>query len=305
MSFFSWPYPPPPDDAVTSVGVSGDRFTVNGRIQHIRGFTDFAGFDVFRRTGQLSPLALQMQQAHHDFVSLSVPALSPRILLMKNKGSLFDLDPRTMPNFFEVLDTHARLMTASRLIPIYVLLADCAANGMNVHYQQDFIARACDVLQHHICLVELVNEFDNGPQQVQPLLFAKPPGVCISRGSPSEAGAFPWPGWDWSAARGRRDTKWLTAIAKDSWSYRSGNWPGAAPVTHPVMDTEPRGAGDRDGNRYTSTADAFALGAMSALWYHSGVFHSDCGLTSLPLSPIQLNCAITWMRGMMAIPEVP
>jgi len=306
VSFYAWPYPPPPEEQIVDVGILGDRFTINGKIQHIRGFTDFAGLDIFRRTGTLSPLALQMQQVHHDFVSLSKPVLTPRILLMKNKGSLFDLDPREIPDYFSKLDHHAMLMTQQNFLPLYVLLADCAANGMSLGYQQQFVGQACDVLRHHVCLVELVNEYNNGPQQVDPLAFAKPHGVCISRGSPTDGGAFPWPGWDWSAPHTRRDDKWLTAVAKDAWSYRAGLWPGNEAVTHPILPTEDRGAGDvESGSRYTSTRDAFDLGAMHAMWYHGGVFHSEAGLRSQVLSPGQLNCAICYWRGMFAIPEVP
>jgi hypothetical protein len=305
VTFTAWPYPPPPDDPLHSVGITGDRFTINGRLQHVRGFTDFAGFDVFRRTGQISPLALQLQQVHHDFVSLSVPALTPRILLMKNAGSLFDLDPRTLPNFFDVLDRHAAAMTAARFLPLYVLLADCAANGMNLGYQQEFVGRACEVLKNHLCLVELVNEYDNGPQQVNPLAFDKPAGVIISRGSPAEA-LIPFPVWDWVATRARRDAKWLQTIADSAYAFRAGDWGGPpVPLTCPVFDTEPRGAGETDGKRYTSTTDAFALGCDSALWNHAAVLHTEAGTTSSLLGPNQLNVAICFYRGMLAVPEIP
>lgn len=305
MSFYTWPYPPPPSDPLTSVGIAGDRFTINGRLQHIRGFTDFAGLDVFRRTGQLSPLALQMQAVHRDFVSQSVPVLTPRILLMKNAGSLFDLDPRAMPDFFDVLDRHAAAMNQTNFLPLYVLLADCAVNGMSLGYQQDFVGRASDRLRNHLCLVELVNEYENGPQQVNPLAFDKPAGVIIARGSPAEA-LIPFPVWDWVATRARRDAKWLQTISDSAYSYRAGDW-GGPPValTCPVFDTEPRGAGATEGKRYTSTADAFALGLESALWNHAAVFHSECGLTSRVLTPGQLNQAITFFRGMLAVPETP
>lgn len=311
MSFYAWPYPPPIDDAITSVGVQGDRFLINGRIQHVRGFTDFAGLNVFIRSNgtQLSPLALQMQQVHHDFVSLSVPALSPRILLMKNGGSLFDLDPRTIPDFIPRLDAHATAMNANRFIPIYVLLADCAANGMDLSYQQSFVAQACAVLRNHVCLVELVNEYNNGPQQVDPMAFDKPGGVLISRGSPAEDGKIPWPGWDWSAGRQRRDSKWLQTIGDSKYSYVNGDWGGPpnSQVTHPVFDSEPKGAGEpgTEPKRYTTTAEGHALGALSAEWWHAGVFHSEAGLTSSLLPTYQLNAAICFYRGMMAIPEIP
>jgi hypothetical protein len=305
---------------MTSVGITGDRFLINGRIQHLRGFTDFAGFDYFRRYGSVSPLALHMQELHHDFVSLTVPALSPRILLMKHKDSLFDLDPRQMPDFYPKLAQHAETMLATRttfqtgqiaasLLPIYVLLADCAALGMSLAYQQDHVGQACEVLRHYPVLVELVNEYNNGPQQVDPLAFSKPPGVLISRGSPAEGGQIPWPGWDWSASRERRDSKWLQTIGDSKYSYVNGDWGGPpnSQVTHPVLDTEPRGAGEpgMEPKRYVSTADGHALGVLSAEWWHAGVYHSEAGLTSSRLPWFQLNSAITFFRGMMGIPEIP
>lgn len=308
MSFFSWPYPPPPTEQITSVAILGDRFTINHKVQHIRGFTDFAGLDIFRRTGSISPLALQMQAVHRDFVSLSVPVLTPRTLLMKNKGSLFDLDPREMPDFLDVLERHNDAMTKANFLPLYVLLADCAANGMDLAYQQDFVGKCCERLRNHICLVELVNEYDNGPQQVDPLKFTKPDGVCISRGSPSSNGALiPWPPWDWVATRARRDGKWLQTISDSAYSFRAGDWggPGGSQVTCPSFDTEPRGAGDLDGVRYTSTKLSFQLAVESALWNGAALFHLEAGLTSSLMSPSQLNQAITFWRGMFAVPEVP
>jgi hypothetical protein len=306
MSFTAWPYPAPSTDAVTSVGVQGDRFTVNGKIQNLRGFTDFAGLDVYRRTGALSPLAQQMQQLHHDFVSLSVPALTPRILLMKNGGSLFGLDPRTMPDFFDVLPRHADAMQAAKFVPLYVLLADCFVNGMSLGYQQDFVGRAADRLRGRPVLVELVNEYDNGPQHVDPLAFTKPDGLVISRGSPAESGPIPWPAWDFITIRSRRDAKWLQTISDSAYSFRAGDWGGQpVPITCPVFDSEPRGAGTSDPKRYTSTEEAFRLGLESAAWNHAGVFHCDAGLTSSLLPPVELNAAICFFRGMLAVPETP
>ena len=59
MSFYSWPYPPPPDDDVKSIGVDGEWFVINGRKQSVRGFTDFRGFMDYARRGTISPLALR------------------------------------------------------------------------------------------------------------------------------------------------------------------------------------------------------------------------------------------------------
>lgn len=299
MSFFSWPYPPPPDDPITSVGTAAARFLINGRLQHIRGFTDFASLDIFRRTGALSPLALQMQTLHHDFVSLSVPALTPRILLMKNKGSLFDLDPREIPDYFSKLDQHVSLLNQQRFIPMYVLLADCAASGMSLGYQQDFVGRACDVLRNHICLVSLVNEYNNGPQQVDPLAFDKPAGVCIARGSGTPDAPIPEPQWDWCDIHVRRDGKWLADIGNAAYTiHQERGYPG------PIINSEPRKAGPGAG-MYTSTTDSHALGALEAVWFRASIFHSVAGLTSAVMPDDQRNQAITHQRGIMAIPEVP
>lgn len=309
MSFTAWPYPAPSTDPITSVGVSGDRFTINGQIQNIRGFTDFAGLKVFLDTGAVSPLALQMQAVHHDFVSLSVPALTPRILLMKNGGSLFDLDPRTVPDFFGKLEACAHALHTINLLPMWVLLADCRANGMSQQYQWDFVGQACETLRR--CppsLVSLVNEYNNDPQMVDPLAFEKPAGLVISRGSPAEEGPPPTPVWDWAECRLRRDVKWLQTIGDSAYSFRAGDWGGPnIPINCPMMDSEPRGADDgQESKRYTSSQDAFALGLLHAQWFKAAVFHSTNGLTSIPFaqpSP-SLNSSITFLRGCLAVPEM-
>lgn len=308
MSFTAWPYPAPSTDPITSVGVAGDRFTINGTIHNIRGFTDFAGFKVFIDTGAVSPLAVQMQAIHHDFVSLSVPALTPRILLMKNGGSLFDLDPRTVPDFFGKLEACAAALHKLNILPLWVLLADCHDNGMSLDYQQAFVGQAAETLRRcPPCLVELVNEYNNGPQTVDPSQFTKPTGLIVSRGSPAEGGETPTPVWDWAACRLRRDGKWLQTIGDSAYSYRAGDWGGPnIPISCPMMDTEPRGADDgQESKRYSSSQDAFALGLLHSLWFKAAVFHSTKGLTSTPFdqpSPA-LNCAITFYRGCLAVPE--
>lgn len=306
MSFTSWPYPDLPTDPVVSVGIRGNAFTINGRVQHLRGFTDFAGLDVFRRTGAISPLATQMQTIHRDFVSLAVPALTPRVLLMKNKGSHFDLDPREIADYFDQLSRHADAMQAARFVPLYVFLADCAAFGMSVGYQQEFVGRARDRLAGRPVLGELANEYNNGPQQVDPSLFSKPDGILMSRGSPGEAGPIAWPPWDFITTRYRRDPKWLQTISDSAYAYRHADSDGPAAgmrVPIPFFDSEPRGAGWRVG-RYTDPSEAFALGIESALWNKAGIFHSDGCITSQVLPDDERNCAICFQRGMMAATEL-
>lgn len=309
MPFTAWPYPAPSTDVITSVGVSGDRFTINGKITNIRGYTSFAELDVFRRTGQVSPLTLQMQATHRDFVSTSVPALSPRILLMKNRGSLFDLDPREIPDFFGHLERCANALHAINTLPMWVLLADCAVNGMSEQYQQDFVGQACEVLRR--CppsLPSLVNEYNNGPQNVNPLAFAQPAGLVISRGSPADQGPPPTPVWDWAECRLRRDAKWLETIGDSAYSFRAGDWGGPnIQIVCPMMDSEPRGCDDgQEEKRYSSPQDAFMLGLLESAWFRAAVLHSTRGLTSEAFdhaSPAH-DCAITFWRGCYAVPEI-
>src|SRR5207237_1574987 len=108
------------------------------------------------------------------------------------------------------------------------------------------VARACEVLRKHVCLVELVNEYNAGDQMVDPLAFEKPPGVIISRGSPGEAGPIVWPPWDWTAIRGRRDEKWIQTISDSAYAFRHGDWSDEHKgeiITHPIWDTEYQGHG--------------------------------------------------------------
>jgi hypothetical protein len=319
MSFFSWPYPPPPDDAVSSIDIDGAHFRINGQRQHIRAFTDFHGLSYYLHNGgRLSPHALQQQTIHRDFVSYSpktgdplglpgVPALTPRILLMCSWGDV--LDPRLEASFLNRLDAHAAAMNAQRFIPLYVFLACTRILGMSLDWQQGFVRDVAAVLKNHVCLCELVNEYEAGDQQVNPYAFDKPDGVVISRGSPGGVGIPVWPGWDWTAIRSRRDEKWLQTIGDSAYAFRHGDWsptwPGVV-VRHPIGDTEPRGAGAvASEKRYTDTWQAFQLGQESAAWFGFGCYHNEAGLDSRELAPdAEVNTAVTFWRGMMSVPEV-
>lgn len=328
MSFYSWPYPPPPDDAVTSIRTGGEFFLINGRRQHVRGFTDFRNFLQFAKHGTISPLALQMQRIHRDFVSYretqagvdleatmpGVPAMSPVTLLMNPWGETEDLgvdsfDPRTFPDYFAKLDQHATLMNAHRFIPIYIVLAFTKIFGMDVSYQRQFLAQACNVLKRHTCLVDLVLEWNTGDSATDPMDFTKPAGVCISRGSAGESGPLVYPYWDWGSVHPRRDNKWLQTIADSGYSYRHDNsWDdGNRPaVTVPIIMSEPKGFGEPgDSGRSSDTHDSFVQGLDMATWFKSAVFHSEAGTRSQVLPTYQQNCAITFWRGVYAVPEVP
>lgn len=320
MSYYSWPYPPPPDDPVASIAIEGTHYLINGRRQHVRAFTDFGGLIHFaHHGGELSPHALQHQTLHRDFVSYSprlddplglpgVPALSPRVLLMRSWGD--PMDPRTEPGFLNKLDAHAAAMNRQRFIPLYVYLACTRILGMPLSWQQGFVRDVAAVLRNHVCLGELVNEYDAGDQQVDPYAFDQPPGVIISRGSPGESGPVVWPGWDWTATRLRRDAKWLQTISDSAYAFRHGDWtdePGKQGVvlTHPVWDTEPKGHGPAgtEPKRNTDTWLSFRLGQQAAAEDSAAAFHSEAGNLSTQMSPEEYNCAICFWRGVASVPE--
>lgn len=328
MSFYSWPYPPPPDDDIKSLRTEGEFFIINGRKQHLRGFTDFRNFMLFAKYGIVSPLALQMQAIHRDFVSYKdtpagvdrdvtmpgVPALSPVTLLMNPWGVTEELnvdsfDPRTFPGYLEKLDQHATLMTKNRFIPTYIILSFTKIFGMASGYQKSFVAQVAEVLSKHICLVDLVLEWNTGDSATDPMDFDKPKGVIISRGSAGEKGDFPYPVWDWCSTHLRRDEKWLQTIADSGYSYRqNGGWgDGSKPaITVPIVSSEHKGFGEPgDEGRSSNTTESFMQGLMSSVWFKSAVFHSEAGTRSQILPTYQQNCAITFLRGCYAVPEVP
>lgn len=327
MSFFSWPYPPPPDDPVVSVGTRGKWFLINNRPQHLRAFTDFRSFTIFAKHGVLSPLAMQMQQIHRDFVAYQptplsidrdatmpgVPAMSPVVLLMNPWGETEDLnvdsfDPRTFPDYFTKLDQWLTLMNAHRFIPICNLLSFTKIFGMDTAYQRQFVTQACEVLSRHVCLVDLVLEWDAGDSATDPMDFDKPANVIISRGSSGGGVDMPYPYWDWCSVHPRRDDKWLQTIADSGYAYRhDGAWgDGKKPaIPVPILMSEQEGFGEPgDNGRSFSTSDAFKQAVDNALWGCSSSFHSEAGTRSQVLGTVSQNCAITSWRGVYAVPEV-
>lgn len=328
MSFYSWPYPPPPDDDIISLGIDGEFLLINGRKQHIRAFTDFRNFMLFARHGIISPLAIQMQKIHRDFVSYKetpagtdryatmpgVPAMSPITVLMNPWGETEDLgvdsfDPRTFPDYFSKLDQHAALMNQHRFIPIYIVLAWTRIFGMDTNYQKQFLSQVASILSKHICLVSLVLEWNTGDSATDPLDFDKPSGVIISRGSGGEASDPIQPGWDWGEVHPRRDDKWLQTIADSGYSYRRDNAWGAGnkpALTYPIINTEPKGFGEPgDSGRSSSTDESFGQALDYTRWFRSYAFHSESGTRSQELGVFAENCAITGWRAAYAVREIP
>lgn len=318
MSFYNWPYKPPPDAPgnIQSVSIEGDHFLINGQRQHIRGFTDFRGFMLYARHGTHSPLALQMMQTHYDFVALSRPALSPVVTLMNPWGETEDLgldsfDPRTFPDYFGKLDAYLADMNQKGFIPFVILLAWTRLfDGMDTAWQKQFVNDACAVISKHVALVSLVLEYDTGDSATNPLDFDKPAGVIISRGSGGENAEPIQPGWDFGEVHPTRGDKWLQHIADSGYSFRRDNGWGDGKqlaLTYPIINSEPNGFGQPEDGRETSSRDAFAQAADDALWFGSHFFHCESGTRSRAMLDAQTehNCAICSWRGVFSSPENP
>lgn len=317
MSFYAWPYPPPPDaPPVTSITTEGDHFLINGKRQHIRGFTDFRGFMLWARHGSMSPLALQMKQTHHDFVSLSTPALTPVVTLMNPWGETEELgvdsfDPRNDPEFFNKLDSYLAAMNNQGFIPFVIVFAWTRLfAGMDLAWKRQFLKDSCAVISRHVALVSLVLEYNTGDSDINPLDFDMPPGVIISRGSAGEDGDPVQPMWMFGEVHPTRGDKWLQHIADSGYSFRRDNaWgDGNKPaITIPIVNSEPNGFGEIGDGRETNPRDSFTQAVDDALWFGSHFFHCEAGTRSqaMPHAQTQHNSAILAWRGVQAVPEVP
>jgi hypothetical protein len=151
-------------------------------------------------------------------------------------------------------------------------------------------------------LLEFCNELDSHENRPN-ITAAKPIGICSSSGSNGAGNDPPGPYWDYSALHSERPMnlpKLLQSTTTVAFSIygTGGRFQGTRVAT---VVNEPIGFADvaSPGRRVSDPNIAYYLG-LGCQWGAGGTAHSDCGVQSVLLSPIQEACVREFIRGIIA-----
>lgn len=138
-------------------------------------------------------------------------------------------------------------------------------------------------------LLELVNEYDNGPNLGLPYeRLLKPAGVLSSHGSGAQDSMPLQPFWDYATWR----------AAANEWQRKIGHGADEIGGDLPVITNETPRYPDNE----QSLAHAFDGAAGAALLCAGSCFHSVSGKSSVLWTGIELDAAIMWAKGARSVP---
>jgi hypothetical protein len=166
-------------------------------------------------------------------------------------------------------------------------------------------------------IIELANEFEHPTQDSQvhdPGFLRKQVALFAAGGHPVAIGApaedEPDPSGRWKGVGGQYGTAHLDR-GRDKWNQvrRVREIEQCSSVgSFPVLNNEPIGAAEpgTPGQRRNDPEFFFTLGALNRLFEVGGVFHFQDGLNcTLPVGPVQQQCAAAFIRGSHAMDSVP
>lgn len=255
--------------------VDGKRLvTDDGTTWRGRGFSDFRLLERFVLGEDIAPVLTERIRLGANYL---------RVFLMYN-GGIGHLAPVT--SLARLSDFLSRL-EARGLRAEIVVFADAQTIPIDQH---EYLGAVAKILrQHWNALGELVNE---APQNgVNPIAFDKPSGPTLwSRGS-NLGDQPPFAGWDY-----------LT-----SHPDRNDEWPRKVPCREyldPCFEDEPIGASatDQPGRRSANADDFGYFGGICGEWAQGCLFHSDSGIQSVVLGPVERAAAVAFFAGLAFSP---
>lgn len=216
--------------------------------------------------------------------------------------------PQNHPDYYDRLPEFLRLAAAHGLYIQFCVFADTKLVMPTPAEQHVHLARIGDLgAPHDNFLGQLVNENDSNDNGVDIASFSKPGGALWSSGSNGTGNNPPRPFWDYSdlGSERRADRIQLTTstvfFAIHGYSEGNDNWPGTQRAT---AVSEPYGIADtpENGRRTNNPYICYQMGVGSR--YGDGVgatVHTNDGIQSLFLSPIQAECAKQMILGIKSV----
>lgn len=260
-------------DGATFVTGPGDPWTW----AMVDGFRDL---EILLAGGDLAP---QLQETR------DLGANGRRVLL--SAINLFQLDPRQQLHFLEGVAQLADLYAAHGLYGEFVVFADAQIWLPSVDEQRAHLARVREALGDRVnVFLSLANEpFKNG---VDPRQFSAPrPGPLFAFGDAVD-GMPLYGGGDFATFHTRRDWKWVVTVPQTVLELHQA-------FANPIVLNEPMGAAEvARSDRSTDPAAFYRYGVDAALHASGATFHSEAGLQSQLLGPVQRRCADAFFRGL-------
>jgi hypothetical protein len=262
------------------------------------------------RWAGISSFLLLKQVVNNEDVSLalqeaiSLGANHVRVLGAVSWGGTIFLSPKGNNRYYSALANLFDECAAAGLYCHFVALASTSAyQGLPgtlpiLADQQAHWARVAEVCAGRTnVILDLVNEYDHPAQAVDPTKFSRPAIGCLcSRGSATADRDPATPVWDLELFHTARDQEWMRKLkAAREYSDRDNR---------PCAVDEPMGANEtaQPGRRDNNPDHFFDAGAVAGLLTTGATFHSEAGLTSSPLGPIQRQCAEAFFLGLHATP---
>jgi hypothetical protein len=207
------------------------------------------------------------------------------------------LYPRERYDYYDVLSHFFRTLSAGGLYAQFTVFADTQRSVPGIFAQISHWTALCSVLKDiSNALLERVNEQDSHANWID-ATFDKPDGICASFGSNGQGADPPQPFWDYCDLHSERRGDF--ALSTTTVHYSIHGYGGPFPGTHrATVVSEPPGFADtlQPGRRTNDPAIAYRMG-LGCRWGAGGTAHSDCGVQSILLSPIQRACVEEFLRG--------
>lgn len=224
-------------------------------------------------------------------IALHYPCNNIRVFGMLNWDDA-KFGPHINSNYYECVEQLLQ-QAADRNVRIeFECLAD--AQNLSSDVQREHLRRMAEFeVKYWNLLPSLGNEITkNG---IDPSIFSFPTGL-FSKGSPTGDDWPPTPPWRWSEFHPGRTSDWPRKL-KSAREVEDQ-------LGVPCINTEIMGADETpEVNRRSNTVyEFYEAGVIASLSSCGSTFFCQAGLRSLPLGPVQHQCAVAFYEGMLLIP---
>lgn len=296
--------PPPPPNQLLALTVNGLGFYEGGRPWVYRGFTDFLLYQRFLAGEDLSALLRER---------VAVGANTLRVLGMVTSFSHFY--PQEHEDYYARLPAFAALLGSYGLRLEFVVFADAQVVMPDVVEETQHLEQVVSAFRGTTSvLLEVANEpFKNlpGGAAAATALAQRIQGrdLLVATGNYDfdlVVDHYELYSADYVTFHPERKPEW-PRTSKDAYDLRDGFCcnPGWAGFHKPVVSDEPMGAAEVDSASRSAQPDDFAyFAAESALAGAGGTFHSDNGVRSERLGPVQLLSARAFFAAQQWVPVI-
>lgn len=277
--------------------IQNNRFMQHGQPWIWKGATDFLLFQRFLRGEDVTPIIRE-----RNAFGANVLRFTSTMAVLPMAIGFDELKPENYPLYWDKLPQFLDLLDSEAMHGECTVFCDMQLIGWSLSKQIEHWERICSLLRDRRHFVELVNEYKkNG---VDPMQFAKPPGLISSRGSGLSDEPPARPGWDYFGWHGRRTPHYkIPSSTEDMYPIANSlpdGWNSHLYANMVAVHGEPMGFGPEaiEGKRSTDPTLARNIASASKYLGSGGTFHSESGLYSRPWTDIEKACATAFYEGL-------